>query len=71
MSAPTLPLSERLAYTVAEAAHLMGLSEPVLRAMIRRGEIPARRCGQEAGRGDLRVGKLAIERFLLQKEEAP
>lgn len=60
-----LPLSERLAYSVAEAALLTGLSEPTLRAAIRRGDLYAVRIGMEAHTGDLRIGRDELRRFLL------
>jgi len=34
-----------MAYTVRDAAALLGRSEPAIRAMIQRGQLPARRQG--------------------------
>ena len=59
--------TERLAYSVAEAAQLLGVSENTVRAMINRNELFAVRMGQVAERGDLRVGRVEINRYLLGK----
>lgn len=49
----------RLAYTVAEAAELCGVSENTLRELIAKGDIHA------AKMGNLRIGRVELERFLL------
>lgn len=55
----------QLAYTVEQAARLCGVSENTMRAMIRAGEIHAARFKSGDTRGELRVGRVEIERFLL------
>lgn len=52
-------MSERLAYTVAEAAELCNVSERQMRRLIADGAIYA------VSMGDLRVGRVELERFLL------
>jgi excisionase family DNA binding protein len=49
----------RLAYPVAEAAELCGISERQMRRLISEGVIHA------ANMGDLRVGHCELERYLL------
>jgi excisionase family DNA binding protein len=49
----------RIAYTVAEAAELCGVSENTLRELIASGHIYA------AKMGNLRIGHVELERYLL------
>lgn len=44
MAKHTAPI-QREAYKVSEAAEVIGVSADTMRALIRSGEIPARRCG--------------------------
>lgn len=50
---------DRLAYTVAEAADLCGVSENTMRELIANGQIHA------AKMGNLRIGLVELERYLL------
>ena len=54
-----IPMGERLAYTVAEAAALIGVTEPHLRRFIRGGQLATVRLGRSR-----RVTPDAIQRFL-------
>lgn len=65
MTARTIPT---IALTVAEAALSLGVSEPVVRAMIRRGDLHAVPVGMEPGKGDLRIGVEELNRFLARRE---
>jgi len=50
---------DRLAYTVAEAAELCSVSENTMRELIASGQIHA------AKMGNLRIGRVELERYLL------
>lgn len=63
-------MSERIAYSVAEAAQACGVSEPVIRAAIHRGDLYAVRLGTEPGKGDLRIGVEELRRFFSRQREA-
>lgn len=52
-------MSDRLAYTVAEAAKLCNISERQMRRLIAEQKIHA------ADMGDLRIGRCELERYLL------
>lgn len=52
-------MTDRLAYTVAEAAELCGVSENTMRELIASKQIHA------AKMGNLRIGRVELERYLL------
>ena len=60
----------RIALTVAEAAQSVGVSEPVIRAAIHRGDLHAVRLGTEPGKGDLRIGVEELARYFSRRESA-
>lgn len=60
-------MNERLAYTVAEAAELLQVTERTVRQLISSGKLVARQCGTERG---IRIGRNAIEAFLLEPDES-
>lgn len=62
-SALPLPRSDQLAYTVAQAAQVIGLSEQALRYIIGMGELKVRRT-----RTDLRTGKPAGRMIVLRSD---
>lgn len=65
---------EKLAYSVKEAAGLLGLSERTVREMVRDGRIPAKRI--VTGRGERKGGRMiipraALEAWLAEADEPP
>jgi excisionase family DNA binding protein len=57
-----VPLSERMAFSVAEVAALCGVSEGVIRRLVHTGDMHAAKMGTE-GKGDLRIGREEVLRF--------
>ena len=61
----SLPEDGRLAYSVEEAAALLGISRTSAYLAAQRGELPSRMIGRRRV-----VPRLALERFLLGKDAA-
>ena len=59
--------TERIAYTVAEAAEELGLSRRTIMSLISTGQLVARKCGRHRG---ILIGRAAIEAFLSTPDPA-
>ena len=57
----------KIAYTVEEAASELQLSERTVRDLIKSGKLIARQCSSERG---IRIGRVAIEAFLMEPDPA-
>lgn len=57
-----------VALSVKEAAQSIGVSEAIVYAKIRTGELHAVRIGKEPGSGDLRIAVAELERLVSRQE---
>ncbi len=66
-------MSERIAYSVAEAAEALGISTDSVYNMVYRGAIPYRRTVGRGtrGKGRILIPRLALEQWLMGEVEMP
>lgn len=61
-------MSERIAYSVAEAAQACNVTKEAVYQKIKSGELYAVPFGKEPGKGELRIGKKELERVFMRPE---